>query len=195
MSSPSPNTTLSEQEVFEQINNIKESYYSDNKKNTFFKNNQKVDIAKQVCDNMGLGDMIMYSIYIIPGTNKIYFNYPLFKNFATPQNYADSQDYLQLLAGQILQNFHAFEMHINLAGFSVSACQRFFGQIRSLFETTTELTARMDIMYIYNTPHVIDQIRTLLNPIVKHILPRVTYYNKQESDQLIKNLHNETKTT
>tara|TARA_B110000503_G_C7154593_1_gene416731 strand:- start:2053 stop:2640 length:588 start_codon:yes stop_codon:yes gene_type:complete len=195
MSNPFLNTFLSEKDVVKKIDSIKESYYTCNKKNTFFKNNQKFDIANQVCNNIRLSDMIVYSIYIIPGTNKIYFNYPLFKNFATPENYADSQCYLQLLTTRILQQFDSFEMHINLASFSISACQRFFGAIQSLFETTTELTDRMRVLHVYNTPHVIEQIRRILNPLINPILPRVIYYNKNESGRLIQNLHNEVKTT
>ena len=178
-----------EDELLQQINDIRDNYYQENGKNVFFKNGQKREIAEKVCQTIDYNDLIHKAIFVVPNTNKIFFDYPLFKTFATPENIGACQVYLQhTLLPFILQCYDHFEMHVNLSTFSVSACQRFFNAIKSLFNSTTELAKQMDSLYIYYTPHVIEQIRTMLYPVVKHILPKIVYYSKIESETKIKQL-------
>ena len=80
-------------------------------------------------------------------------------------------------------------MHVNLKGFTVSACQRFFSAIRWLFDENTELTNRMIRLHIYHTPAVIEQIRKLLYVCIKEVLEKITHHYK-DSDLYIAKLHN-----
>ena len=169
--------------LLQRINDIRDNYYEENGKHHVFKNRQKQAIAEKVCDTVSCAQLVPYTIRIIPRTNKIYFNYLLFKTFATPSNIGECQSYLQQqLLPAILGSHKTFEMHVNLSTFSVSACQRYFSAIKTLFQSTTELTENMDGLYIYHTPSVIEQIRTMLYPVVKHILPKIVYFSKQESE-------------
>ena len=58
------------------IQEIKSSFYEENKKNVFFsKNKQKQIVAESICEKLDLYDMLRHTTWIIPYTNKIYFDY------------------------------------------------------------------------------------------------------------------------
>jgi hypothetical protein len=176
--------------LFEQVNEARDAYYEENGKNKWFKSSQKNDLANHVCNNFDLTRMIQCTAYAIPNTNKLYFSYPLFKTYGSPENCCAMSDYIKdTLIPMLLNSNTNFEMHVNLKGFTVSACQRFFTAIRWLFEENTELTNRTTRLYIYHTPNVIDQIRKLLYVFIKDILERITHYYKDDSDAQIALLH------
>jgi len=183
------------EKLFKQVNTLRDSFYEDNKKNLIFKSEQKNKLADKVCDTFDLQQMIRYTTYIIPNSNKIYFTYPLFKTYGNIENCDTLCKYMKhVLISSILDENETFELHINLKGFSVSACQRFFSSIKSLIDGNKLLTDKMTQMCIYYTPGVIDQIKSLLYAVVYHILPKVTFYNTTESETAIGILHNfETK--
>ena len=157
-------------QLFKQVNTLRDSFYEDNKKNIIFKSEQKNKLADKVCNTFDLQQMIQYTAYIIPCSNKIYFTYPLFKTYGNTDNCDTLCKYIK--------------------GFTVSACQRFFSAIKSLIDGNKVLTEKMTKMCIYFTPGVIDQIKTMLYVVVQHILPKVTFYSSTESDEAISLLHN-----
>jgi len=178
-------------ELFKQVNTLRDSFYEDNKKNTIFKSEQKNKLADKVCDAFDLHQMIRYTTYIIPDSNKIYFSYPLFKTYGNTENCDTLCKYMKhVLISSILELQETFELHINLKGFTVSACQRFFSAIKSLIDGNKILAEKMTQMCIYFTPSVIDQIKSLLYVVVQHILPKVTFYSTTESEYEINRLHN-----
>lgn len=188
--------TLTESDMLRRIEEIQKGYYNANSKNRFFKNRQKMDIAQQVCAELDYEKIIPLTIYVLPNTNKVFFNYPIFKTFGMPDNYAYCQSYLQdLISSQVLCNYPSFEIHINLSSFTISAAHRYFEAIKSLFEETTQMTEQMDRLVVYHTPAVVEQIRGILHPIIKHIIPRIQYFSKQESDAKLQELHNMTSTS
>jgi hypothetical protein len=65
-----------------QMNNTKEEFYNENKKNVVFKNKQKIECAKHVNQSMELAKMIQCTAVRIPNTNIIYYNYMIFKTYA-----------------------------------------------------------------------------------------------------------------
>jgi hypothetical protein len=73
--------------LLDDLEKYKSSYYSENKKNVFFKKDQKMDMASKIATEFNLDDLIRKTIYIIPGTNQIYFDYNVFKMYAHPTNY------------------------------------------------------------------------------------------------------------
>jgi hypothetical protein len=70
-----------------QMEKYKEDFYQTQGKNTFFKKSQKLDCAKQMSKVFDLSEMIQQTIYLIPGTNNIVFNYPIFKLYGNDDNY------------------------------------------------------------------------------------------------------------
>lgn len=178
------------EDLFKQVNIMRDEYYEQNGKNRLFKTSQKNQLATQICSTFNLSQMIQHTSYIIPNTNKLYFSYPLFKTYGNPDNCGDMSRYVkEHLITQILQTNENFEMHVNLKEFTISACQRFFSAIKWLFDENTDLTERMVHLHIYHTPNVIDQIRKLLYLCIQGILDKITYHYK-DSDGRIALLHN-----
>ena len=64
------------------INALKEEFYSNNKKNTFFKNKQKLEYAKTVSNNIDLEILLKSTFLTNDKINVILFQYPIFKNYA-----------------------------------------------------------------------------------------------------------------
>ena len=176
--------------LFEEVNEARNNYYEEHGKNRLFKTTQKNDLANHVCNHFELQKMIQCTAYVIPNTNKLYFSYPLFKTYGSPENCGAMSNYIkEVLIPMLLSSNSGFEMHVNLKGFTVSACHRFFSAIRWLFDENTEITNRMIQLHIYHTPAVIEQIRKLLYVCIKDVLEKITHHYK-DSDECIAKLHN-----
>ena len=65
--------------IRQDIDKIRETYYKDNKKNTFFNKSQKSDIAEQVCNNIDFDTLIRNSILV--QVNTVTIEYPILKLF------------------------------------------------------------------------------------------------------------------
>ena len=75
--------------TMEQIKQLQSNFYSNTDKHIFFKNNQKKQCAAEISNQMNLPELMNATMYIIPDTNKVFFNYTVFKLYANPQNYDD----------------------------------------------------------------------------------------------------------
>ena len=179
---------LKDESINEQIKQTQEEYYKKNRKHNFFKNNQKLDCAKEVAAKVDLQQMIIMTAMIIPGTNKLYFNYPVFKTYGHPDNCRKIYDHFHSLVEKVVNDHGSFEMHINLSTFTVSACTRYQDMITSSFDENTHLTNKMTSMNVYHTPNVIEQITKLLYNSIKHLAKITKFYKKNESDNMIQEL-------
>ena len=57
--------------LLKNIDSFQSEYYEKNNKNSLFKRNQKLELAKAISDNFSLDDLINNTCYTINGTNKI----------------------------------------------------------------------------------------------------------------------------
>jgi len=173
----------------------KEEYYQSQGKNSFFKKSQKQDCAKELSQKFPLADMIKQTIYIVPNTNKIVFNYPVFKLFATESNYNEIIDYILSCYKIILENYPDYEVHCILDTFSVSAAERYKDAIK-LFCTKSMVGSinyaiYLKTMYIYYTPSMIESITMLLKPFIdQSILKKIVFHTKKESPELLQKVLN-----
>jgi hypothetical protein len=168
------------------LEKYKSSYYSENKKNIFFKKDQKMDMASKIATEFNLDDLIRKTIYIIPGTNQIYFDYNVFKMFAHPTNYELFVSYSQMLIAQPIKTHGSFECHVNMNSFTASAAERYKG-VLELFNAISErndtnYAPRMTQLHVYNTPssleHVYKLIVGLIDPLVRS---KIVFHNKADS--------------
>jgi hypothetical protein len=83
--------------LLNELERFKSTYYADNKKNSVFKAAQKTDLANRVCEQFGLTELFKRTSFIIPGTNKVYINYPTLKTFVNASNYEEFANYTQSL--------------------------------------------------------------------------------------------------
>lgn len=174
------------EEYVEKMEETKQKYYEEHNKHLIFKNKQKIDCAKTVAEELDLQKMIQCTAFQIPNSNIIYYNYMAYKTYGTIENKDMIYSHLQFLVQSVLQQYEQFEFHIDLKSFSVSACQRYYPIISSVFDDNKVFTNQLAKLVIYNTPSFIDKLTKMLYSSIKDILPRVEYYYKDSDKQITK---------
>ena len=185
--------TASTNSILNEIQQYQEKYYQSEGKNQFFKKTQKMDCAKKISEQFDLNTLIINTIYEIPNTNKLLFDYTVFKLYATPDNYETIIQYILGLFDYMLSKHASIEMNVILDTFTISAAERYKSIIQMFFNkcmnSTTSYSTCTTRINLYYTPSMIDSIRALLRPfIVKEVYERIVMYSKSESPELLKKL-------
>jgi hypothetical protein len=178
-------------ELLNKMEIFKNEYYKSEKKNMFVKKKQKLNFAKKMSETFNLEEMIQRTVFIIPGTNKICFDYTVFKLYACPNNYEKIMDYVIGLHDFILLQYPNFEANIILNTFTISAAERYKNAIHQFCNKciTSKYAYLITAINIYYTPSMIDTISALLKPFVdKNIVQRVVFFGKEESPDLLHKL-------
>jgi hypothetical protein len=175
-------------EYVEKMEETKQKFYEDNTKNQIFKNKQKLECAQTVSQELDLQKMIQCTVFQIPNTNIIYYNYMVYKTYGNLENKDLLYAYVIQLVEQVLQQNEHFEFHIDMKSFSVSACQRYYPIISSIFDDNKVFTDKLSKMVIYNTPSFVDKLTRILYSSIKDILPKIEYYHHKDSDAKISQL-------
>jgi hypothetical protein len=176
------------------ISRLTNDFYSSNRKHVFFKKNQKQECAEYVLNHFPLEVLIKKTIYVLPDTNSIYIDYPLFKTYGTSQNYEIVVNYLLTEINCIIAQYGSFNMHINLLSFSMSAVERYTQAIQMFCNecfknVNVKYIDSMDNMYIYNTPNMIGAISaTLIRFTNETIKDKMIYYTKEQSNEILEKL-------
>ena len=170
-----------------ELEQFKSTYYSDNKKCTVFKSEQKHDLANKICSQFGQDELFAKSVYTIRDTNKVYIDYPVFKLFVNPRNYKEFVLFCQNIFNQTIKRHGTFECHVNLLSLTISAVER-HQRLVELFCTDpserggVEYTNYLIKVYIYNTPSVIDNITNLLKKLLDpDIMKRLVKFTREET--------------
>ena len=181
--------------ILQKMNEVQNNFYSSNQKNTFFKKSQKIDCAKEVCNNIDVNEMIAKTIYVIPGTNKIYMDYTIFKLFAHPEIFDLIIQHIINTCRYLVTYYGSLEAYINLDSFSVSAAERYRGLIQkycnNCLHENTDFAILLTKLNILNTPSVIEMIVKIIKPVIdKSVVNKVVFHKKnEESNNIIKLLH------
>jgi hypothetical protein len=173
--------------LMNELEQFKSTYYSDNKKCTVFKTAQKHDLASKICSEFGQDELFAKSVYPIRDTNKVYINYPVFKLFVNPSNYNAFVLFCQSTFNQTINKHGTFECHVNLEGLTISAVER-HQRVVELFCTDpserggVEYTLYLTKVCIYNTPSIIDNVTNLLKRMLDpDIMKRLVKYTRGET--------------
>ncbi len=172
------------EEYLLKIKETQTDYYSTHTKHKIFKSAQKNACAAHVTNKISLDQMINCTVFNIPNTNIIYYNYLVFKTYGTNEIAEVIYKHMVNVIDRILSTYASFEFHINLKSFSVSACHRYRVMIIGSLETNQIFTEKLSKLVIYNTPSIINQITPLLYHSVKPILHKIEYV-KEKSDERI----------
>jgi len=167
---------------------IKADFYENNKKKTFFKSTQKIECAKQVFQNMDIRQLIFNSFCLIPNTNCIYFDYPLFKTYACAEVYEEFTTHAYTVINACLSQYPTFDIHVNMQSFTISAFERLRKLIERFFVESPLFSDKLTYVYIYYTPSIIEQINKLIGMFIAHISYKIIYFSKAESDDKLKKL-------
>ena len=170
-------------DILEAIQKHNKNYYDENGKNTYFKKHQKIDLATQVADKFDLQKLLDLSCYKV--NNKVFIDYSVIKLYATIENN-------NIIVDKILSQYQmddTYEIHLNLAGFTITAAERNKELIRMYFEKCMSLeknlSASLINMYVYYTPSFIDQLMKMFKSFIcDEIRDKVVYYKKSESESL-----------
>lgn len=181
-------------ELIDEINSIKNNYFAN--VNTIFnlnKSKHKLQCAKQISEKIDLDKLLTNTAFRISNTNKVFFDYPMFKTFANPETYDYILEHVLKLSEDCIRDYGTFEMHINLKSFSVSAAERYkiciecF--IKKCISKKTPFVKTTDKVYIYNTPNVLDGISRLLSPFIEpEVRDKITFFDKNVSPEMITSL-------
>jgi len=184
---------MSANSLVELMEKAKEEYYQTNSKNTFFKNSQKLNCAKKLNETFDINQMIQQTIFRIGNTNKVLFNYSVFKLYAHPSNYERIIETVIRTYNSILEEYPDFEAHVILEGFTISATERYKEAIQLFYNkcmsSHTKYSILTKAMYIYYTPSMIEQISMLLRPFIEPtVYERIVMFSKEESAQRLQGL-------
>jgi len=179
--------------IIDQMNELKDQYYSENDKNCFFKKKQKMQVASSISEKIDMSEVLSKTAFIIPGTHHVYFDYNVFKLYAHPSNYETIIFYSLQLLNECISKYGCYEMHINLNTFSISAMERYRECIdlycNECFKSKTEYYKNIVHLHIYNTPAVIDTIANILNKLIHpEVKQKVKKYGKVESETIIQKI-------
>lgn len=182
-------------EFIDKISKIKNEYYAQNKKNILFKSAQKNDCASSIKSNLELDLLMRNTMFVIKESNHVFLDYTIFKNFVSEDIYEDVINYFMNLILNTIHKHNVVIVHINLSTFSSSACHR-YKKIIEMFLTKclhheTEFVKKLKLLHIYNTPNLFENIISLLKHFIDPgVKDKIVYYNKTESNELLKSLHN-----
>jgi hypothetical protein len=174
-------------DLLEEVKEFQHSYYSENTKNIFFKNSQKINCAKDITEKFNSNELIKKTIYIIPNTNKIYIDYLIYKLYANPNVYDEIINYILELFSECITKYGDFECHLNLSSFTVTSAHRYQYHIelfckRCLELNTPNYSTLLSKFYIYNSPSVMENISKIFKHLIHNeVKKKIIIYNKQES--------------
>ena len=183
-----------ENDFLTQITNLQQQYYSTHTKNTFFKSQQKIDCANVISQQLDIQTLLNNTIYIIPNTNILFVDYPVFKLYANSQNYNVIIQRIIDKTSEIIAIYGNYELHLMLKSFSISAAERHKDVVRNYYQTcanaNTDFANLINRLCIYHTPNVMENIITMfsafLDPAVKR---KMVLFSKSESDALLRRIN------
>ncbi len=170
-------------QLLNDVEKFKETYYVDNPKNKIFKKQQKFDLADKITETFDIRALMERAIYIIPGTNKLYLDYPVMKLFVNPNNYMYLIQYTQALLPDCIQQYGSFECHLNIDTFTATAAERHKELVR-LFrdydDGNIDYTDYLTKIVVLNTPTSIDVIAKILMKFIEPDIKAKIVLTKKE---------------
>jgi hypothetical protein len=186
-----------EEEVKSRITDIHNNFYSTHVRKFMFKNSQKIECAEQVTQNIDVELLIKNTVFIFSDTNKIFFNYSMFKTYANPSVYVIMIKYILTLFDTCVQKYNKFQIHVDLNTFSISAAHRYKSAIEmfcSEFLSSNNRSAvyeNLEKFYLYNTPSMIDNISMILSPFINDdVRSKIEYVSKRDSTIALEQFYN-----
>ena len=158
--------------ILEKIDSLKNNYYTENKKNTFFKNNQKFDCANTIVQQMNKTDLFNSIIRI--NENQLLVNYTMFKTIIHPDIYMDLIDFIFQQNDTILQTNAMYDVIIDLKGLTMTGVERYKDFITTLSlegqRNGKNFLQKLGQVRIVNPPFMISNIGKILLPLMDPVV-------------------------
>lgn len=163
-----------------QIAEVQEEYYNEHSKNRFFKSSQKKECANIISQKLNIVDLFQNTLYILPDTYRIYFDYRIFKTFIFENNFDFFLDYIANITHPWIENIPHYEVHLNMQSLSISGFERFRSLFSKLFDRLPQ-SGKLKNIYVYFTPSFVEHINIILRPFISEYIHKVVFYSKGES--------------
>ena len=187
---------LSTADLILKMNKYKEEFYKTNTKNTFFKNKQKMELARKISENFNMNEMLRLTAYIIPNTPHIYFDYTVFKLYANETNYTEIAQFVLNRFEECIHQYGEYVVHVNLDSLTISAAERYKRLIEvfnvlCIQNTSIHFTDRLRCWYVYNPPSVLDMIHKILITVLdKDAISKINIVSKKDSPEILSKILN-----
>lgn len=158
----------SSNDILEKINSLKNDYYTENKKNTFFKNNQKFDCANTIVQQMNKMELFN-SIIRIDG-NRLLVSYSMFKTIIHPDIYLDLIHFIFQQNDTILHTHAMYDVVVDLKGLTMTGVERYKGFISLLSDegqrNGKNFLQKLQKITIINPPFMVANVGKILLPLM-----------------------------
>jgi len=152
-----------------------------------------------ILDAFQFNFLLINTIYILPIasnsgerksiSNRLFIDFVNFRKFVNRSNFDIVVNYFIEQIIKILEQHDTFELHVNLKTFSITATEKYKNIILLFYEKyQTNYVNRINSVYIYNTPHFFDLIKTIfvkISPLSNTFMIEPVLYNNKESPQKI----------
>jgi len=184
---------MSENNLLKMVEEYQTTFYSQSRKNIFFKNKQKMECATQISQEFDINSLIEKTVYLIPNSNRVYFDYTLFKMYGNPENYMLVINYILTALTHCIDKYEKYELHVNLNSFTITAAERYRSVIElfcnECLKKQTRYAGQLIKMYIYNSPNVMEHVTRILGNLIDPLIrERMVIYNKEETGTKIEEL-------
>jgi len=168
----SENLNTEPDDILNQINMLKNNYYSSNTKNILFKNNQKFDCASSIVQNVDLNTL--FSTIIRVDTNKMLFNYGIFKTVMHPNIYLSFISFIFETNERILKDYPTYEVHLDMKGLTPTGVERYKDFIQLLSKSGQQnnknFLQKLNHIFIINPPFMIANISKIILPLLEQVI-------------------------
>ena len=171
-----------------EIENIKKGFYETHSKHSYFTKTQKNECATIISNKCSLTELLKQTIFCIPNTNRIFFEYIIYKQYACKENYMQILSFGDQIMKTVLQKYGNYEFHVNLNTFTITAFERYFSVIHYYLTNYAHVYSRCVDIHVYNTPNLVNQMHKALKPFMSVMTANIHYHNKDDSNELIMQL-------
>ena len=159
-------------DILNRINSLKNEYYSENKKNLIFKNNQKFDCANTIVQNINRTDL--FNSILRAEENRLLFNYAMFKTVIHPDIYIDFIYHIFQINDQILATYATYDVIVDFKGLTMTGVERYKNFITTLSlegqKNKKNFLQKLGQVQIINPPFMIANIGKILLPLMDTIV-------------------------
>jgi hypothetical protein len=163
---------LENNDILDRINALKNNYYCENKKNLFFKKDQKFDCAQIITQQFNTNELFKNILLI--NQNKLCFNYTLFKTVVYPGNYMDFIKYIFITNDEILETYSEYDIICDLKGLTMTGVERYKGFLTLLsnegLANGKNFLQKLGHIFILNPPFMISNIAKIILPVLDKIV-------------------------
>lgn len=149
-----------------------------------------------IYDGISINNILLNTLYILPLTNEspkpisngLYIDYVNLRRIIDHVNVDDIVNYFIELVTEILNEYEAFDIHINLKSFTISSLEKYKNLVCMFYNKhKMDYISHINAVYIYYTPHVFETIKSIFVKLGSfsnnHVVP-VLYSHKESHVKL-----------